>query len=127
MHFGMDSLESDPNNASEFEELELSKRIEKFMLEIKLLLNRLVSFDIEWPPNKQQRLRNCDHKFEYSKEVISLGLFYMEFIDAVREADGERILRCWRYMLVIFKVAGKYKYSIEASNLLAQYHFLFTE
>lgn len=72
-------------------------------------------------------MHNVTHKFEYSEEVISLGLFYMEFIDAIREGDGDRILRCWRYMLLIFKLAGRFKYSIEAFNLLAQYHFLFTE
>ena len=96
MHFGMDSLESDPNNAAKFEELELSKRIEKFMLETELLLNHLVSFDFEWPPSKEQSLPNCDHKFQHSKEVVSLGLFYMEFVDAVREADGEGAgSMCW--------------------------------
>ena len=31
---------------------------------------------------------------EYAQEVLSLGLLYMEFNDAIREGDGERILRC---------------------------------
>ena len=37
---------------------------------------------------------------EYAQEVLSLGLLYMEFNDAIREGDGERILRCWRYFLL---------------------------
>ena len=40
----------------------------------------------------------------YAKHVISLGLLYMEYCDGIREGDGERIIRCWRYMLLIFKM-----------------------
>ena len=59
--------------------------------------------------------------------MLSLGLFYKECIDAVRESDGTRILRCWQYMLLIFRASNKIKYSLEAFNLLAQYHFIFSE
>ena len=31
----------------------------------------------------------------------------MEFVDAVREGDGKRILRCWRYFLLLFKATGR--------------------
>lgn len=63
----------------------------------------------------------------YAVEVFSLGLFLMEFIDCVHEGDGNRILRCWRYMLTMFKASHKTKYSVEAFNLLAQYHFVFND
>ena len=36
----------------------------------------------------------------YANEVFSLGLLLMEFIDAVKEGDGQRILTCWKYMLL---------------------------
>ena len=65
-----------------------------------------------------------DHVQEYASEVLSLGLMLMEFKDAVKEGDGLRILRCWRYILLFFKVARRSNYSIEAFNLLAQYTFL---
>ena len=48
----------------------------------------------------------------------------MEFNDAVREGDGDRILRCWRYFLLIFKVSGRNNYAIEAFTLLSQYTFI---
>jgi L1 cell adhesion molecule like protein len=51
----------------------------------------------------------------------------MESIDDIREGDGERILRCWRYFLLLFKATGRKNYSIEAFTLLTQYHFLYTE
>ena len=51
----------------------------------------------------------------------------MEFRDAIREGDGLRILRCWRFFLPIFKATNRTNYSIEAFTLLSQYHFLFSE
>jgi len=51
----------------------------------------------------------------------------MEFNDAVKEGDGERILTCWKYMLMYFKVSHKTKYSIEAFNLLAHYYYIYSE
>ena len=63
----------------------------------------------------------------YAKQVVSLGLLYMEYSDGIREGDGDRIIRCWRYMLLIFRATNKRKYSIQAATLLLQYHFVFTE
>ena len=42
---------------------------------------------------------STDHIFEYAKEVISLGLLYMELQDSIREGDGVRVLNCWRFYL----------------------------
>lgn len=68
-----------------------------------------------------------DHVCEYAQDVLTMGLMYMEFVDAIREGDGGRILRCWQYLLLIFKATGRRNYSVEAFNLLAQYKFIFTE
>ena len=63
---------------------------------------------------------------EYSKQLLGLGCFYMEFCDAIREGDGERVLRCWRYLLLIFKTSGRRNYGIEALRMLSQYEFELT-
>ena len=63
----------------------------------------------------------------YSRNLLSLGLLFMEFNDGIREGDGERIIRCWRYFLPLFKLDKRTNYSVEAFILLAQYEFLFTE
>ena len=47
----------------------------------------------------------------------------MEFKDAIREGDGKRVLRCWRYMLPLFRFTQHKNYCIEAFNLLCQYSF----
>lgn len=59
----------------------------------------------------------------YATELLSYGLLYLEFSDAIREGDGLRVLRCWRYLMLVFKVHRRPNYSIEAIHLLAQYHF----
>ena len=45
----------------------------------------------------------------------------MEFGDAMREGDGNRVLRCWKYMVVIFSPSGNRNYACEAANLLTSY------
>ncbi len=47
----------------------------------------------------------------------------MEFSDAIKERDGNRILRYWRYFMLLFKETQRSNYSSEAFTLLAQYHF----
>ena len=71
--------------------------------------------------------RSHDSVLSYAEEVFSLGLFLMEFIDSVHEGDGNRILRCWRYMLMMFKASNKTKCSVEAFNALVQYQFVFND
>ena len=85
-------------------------------------------------PRKRGRERSTrdtedevDHVMAYGKEVITLGLLYMEYCDTIKEGDGLRIIRCWRYMLLLFKMTNKRKYAIQASTLLLQYQFIFTE
>ena len=62
-----------------------------------------LSFDKEGDDDDATQV---DHILEYGQDALTLGLLYMEFVDAVREGDGERILRCWRYFLLLFKATG---------------------
>ena len=43
----------------------------------------------------------------YARQILSLGSLYMEFKDSIREGNGLRVLRCYRYLLPIFKSAGR--------------------
>ena len=65
--------------------------------------------------------------FLYASEVLSLGLLWYGFHDAIKEADGERILNYWKFQLVIFKSTNQHYYAKEATNLLMQYHYNFSE
>ncbi len=55
-----------------------------------------------------------------------VGLLLLEFKDAIREGDGNRIIRCWRYMLLIYKATGRTNYTMEALNILLQLRCLFS-
>ena len=68
--------------------------------------------------------KQSDGVFSYGCLLLSLGLLYREFVDSIREGDGNRVLRCWKYFLLIFNATGRTNYAIEAFVLLAKYHFL---
>ena len=70
--------------------------------------------------------KDDDHVRAYAKEVLSLGLLLMEFTDAVREGDGERITRCWKYFLLLFKSSERTNYSVEAFNLSLELEYVMT-
>ena len=65
-----------------------------------------------------------DSVYEYACEVLTLGMFQKEFDDCIRESDGLRDVRCWRYFLLLFKSNHRTNYSIEAFIFLCQYHFM---
>ena len=65
-----------------------------------------------------------DQVYAYSCEIMSLGLLYFEFKDAVKEGDGDRLFQVWKYLLLLFKASKKKNYAIEALTLLAQYHMI---
>lgn len=73
---------------------------------------------------KEKEEDKVDHVMAYAREVLSLGLLYMEYCDAIREGDGLRIVQ---YMLLIFRVTNKRKYAIQAATLLLQNYYVFTE
>ena len=59
----------------------------------------------------------------YAIELLRIGCLYMEFADAIREGDGERVLRCWQYFLPIFKASNSTNYSCEAVHFLYQHQY----
>ena len=60
----------------------------------------------------------------YSVQLLHMCCLYMEFADAIREGDGGRVLRCWKYMLPIFLASGNKNYACEAANFLLQHTYL---
>ena len=88
---------------------------------------KLVASFVDIAFNETKNKNIDDGVYSYTCEVISLGLLLNEFNDAIREGDGRRILRCWKFFLPIFKACDRKNYAIEAFNLLCQYHFWFTQ
>ena len=126
--FDMSSVGDTPTCISAMLEEDDSLQQRRVLLgAINKVLTSHVNFSMDSSSQVQGQEPQLDHILEYGREVMTLGLLYMEFLDGVREGDGERILRCWRYFLLIFKATGRKNYSIEAFTLLSQYHFLFSE
>ena len=73
-------------------------------------------------PSHEVMQASPDGVFNYASAVLNDGLLLMEFRDAIHEGDGERILRCWKFMLPYFFATGHTKYALEAFNLLAHVH-----
>ena len=60
--------------------------------------------------------------YDYTCEVLSLGLVFLNFKNSIREGDSDRILLMWKYFILIFKAMGHKNYAAEALTLLSQYH-----
>lgn len=84
---------------------------------------KIVDMFVDTSFNAHEDYLYSDRANVYSRRLLSLGLFYLEYSDAIREGDGERVLRCWRYMLPMFVSSGRKNYAIEAFNLLLQHDF----
>ena len=67
-----------------------------------------------------------DYVYNYACVRLSLGMLIFNFNDAVKEGDGERIVRCWKYMLLLFKAHSHNKYALAALQLLASILALLT-
>lgn len=75
----------------------------------------------------KKKKESVDGVYEYARETLTLSLLYEEFHDSIREGDGPRDIRCWKFLLLAFKASRRKNYAIEAFTLLAQEGFLFPE
>ncbi|KAJ7390854.1 hypothetical protein OS493_021742 [Desmophyllum pertusum] len=68
-----------------------------------------------------------DDVYNYNCCLLSYGLLFTEFLDAVAEGDGDRNLRCWKMFLLHFKNdTGSTKYAVEALYYSLQVNSLLT-
>jgi len=73
------------------------------------------------PPQQGMQSRKAkDQVFLYAMEVVTLGLLWMNFHNANREGDGDRLIYVWKFLLLVFKAARRKNYSIKALNLQLQ-------
>ena len=125
--FSMNALDDTPSTdifTEESTESDSATRRRILLSAIQRVLGEHIDLSINGEKNSDH---DRDYVLLYAREVLTLGLFYKEFHDAIREGDGERIITCWRYLLLLFKVSHRTNYSVEAFTLLAQYHFTVSE
>ena len=73
---------------------------------------------------KESSDKDEDKKLLYAKQVFSLGLLYLDYADTLCEGDGDRIVRCLRYLLILFKTTQHTNYANEVLYMLCSLHFL---
>lgn len=52
-----------------------------------------------------------DHRYNYHIAKLTFGLILMDFRDAVREGDGDRLFDIYKVALLLYKTHGHYKYA----------------
>ena len=121
--FQMESLDDTPKShhfAQNCSNLNSAEQVSLLLHAANDFLNKFVDLTF----CQQLQLNPDDRVHTYACEVLTLGLLLIEFNDAVREGDGTRIIRCWRYFLLLFKATNRSNYAIEAFTLLSQFDFL---
>ena len=53
----------------------------------------------------EQVMSNGDAVYNYACEVMTLGLLWNCYHDAIREGDGDRIMLIWKFLLLVFKAS----------------------
>ena len=74
--------------------------LRKFVLNHIQMLDGVVTMD---GTNSTVTTSSMDGVFDYACTVIGFGLMARNFSDAIREGDGERLLRCWKFFMLHFK------------------------
>ena len=128
---GMETMKDQPNDTFPLSEPLSKSQKEQVLKSIAHdLVSKFVNLDItvlsDSTDHKTAKTKkeNKDGILEYAKECLTLCLLKEEFDDAIHEGDGQRLIRCWKFFLLIFKCTNHKNYSIEALNLLAQYYVL---
>lgn len=63
---------------------------------------------------------DCDHRFEHSTARLGFGFLLLDFLDAVKEGDGERLMRLYTIALLFYKAYGHANYAYSTFLLTVQ-------
>jgi len=93
----------------------------------KSIVERFVN--IKLPPSTDEPSddvldEDSDEAYNYATDLLTFCLIWHGFHDSVKEGDGNRIMKYWKFLLPIFQQTGHYNYAKEAFILLAQENFL---
>jgi len=61
-----------------------------------------------------------DSVYNYTLDFMGIGMLWLGFHDAIREGDGDRIIRYWKFLMVVFRKTNHYNYSNEGLKLVLQ-------
>ena len=87
---------------------------------VHIIAKSVINLFVNLQPCLEKASKLDDGVQAYAKELLTLGLIWHGFHDACKEGDGNRILRYWKLMMLLFKKQSKHNYAKEALNLLHQ-------
>lgn len=122
---GMSAVHDYPTKLSDAETIWTQRKDEREKLLNRVVSNILdtftsISYNISTPVDE-------DKVFGYARQLLTIGSLYLELQDSIKEGDGLRVLRCYRYLLPIFHSSGRCNYAIECFNLLVQHDYLLSD
>ena len=66
-----------------------------------------------------------DDVFNYQCSFLEYGILILDFFDAIKEGDGKRNFRCWKFQLPYLRNdPGSTKYPVEALGMIFQVYAL---
>ena len=87
---------------------------------VQVIAKSIIDSFLNLQPSLEKATKLDDGVQAYAKELLTLGLLWHGFHDACKEGDGDRIVRYWRMMMLVFKKQNKYNYAKESLILLHQ-------
>ena len=76
-------------------------------------------------PKPKKKVVEADDMYNYQCSFLEYAMIIVNFFDAIKEGDGERIIRCWKFQLPYLRHdKGSTKYAVEALGLIFQVHSL---
>lgn len=84
----------------------------------------ITSFVKEPETSNETEVEAEDCIFNYSRNALALGLLCLDFVNARKSGDGERVLTLYKFMMLIFKLTGSTKYAFYTLYTQAQVNFL---
>jgi len=80
------------------------------------------------PPSRPKETKSNDDAFNYNCALLTDGYLFFNFLDAIKEGDGDRIIRQYKYFLLYCKADGTHstKYALECLYQLFLVYALLT-
>jgi len=85
-----------------------------------------VTTPTECTGSEKSDIKKEDCIFNYGCLHMSLGLLIRDAEDSVKEGDGQRLVRVWKFLTLLFRLRGCHKYVLADIRLIASTEGLLT-
>lgn len=106
-HFGQESLSvcPDPSLSESLKKMPPKLRTAEFEDLASKIIEPHLDFSLLSGTSGSTPTASSDGVRAYAQSLLSHLLLWAEFEDSIREGDGPRVLRCFKFLLILFKDA----------------------